>query len=114
MPAFIHSLNPHPITGVHPITSTVDDLTRHEEEHFWVFGLTPQPAQPPFIPLWPPTELAPLQAMPPTYQAAPAPSTSSSSSSATSSVGPPLSPYRAPFVAPPPVGQVYPPAGPPP
>src|SRR5882672_4991487 len=52
--------------------------------------------------------------MPPMYPATPSTSMSSSSSSATSVVGPPLPPYQAPFAAPPPVGQVYPPAGPPP
>src|SRR5882672_1427936 len=39
---------------------------------------------------------------------------SSSSSSVTSAIGPPLPPYQVPFVAPSPVGQVYPPARPPP
>src|SRR5882672_5309017 len=52
--------------------------------------------------------------MPPTYPVASAPAMSSSSSSVTSSIGLPLSPYQVPFVDPPPVGQVYPPAGPPP
>src|SRR5882672_6906095 len=33
-PAFVHSLNPRPIAGVHPITLTMDDLTQHEEEYF--------------------------------------------------------------------------------
>src|SRR5882672_4762610 len=59
MPTFVHSPNPHPIAGVHPIASTVDDLTRREEEYFCRFSHTPQPVQPPFIPPWPPSGPAP-------------------------------------------------------
>src|SRR5467141_102140 len=53
MPAFVHSPNPRPIAGVHPIASTVDYLTRWEEEYFRRFSHTPRPAQLPFIPPWP-------------------------------------------------------------
>src|SRR5882672_5365935 len=78
------------------------------------FRLTPRPAQTPFIPPWPPTKLVPSQAMPPTYPTVPSSLTSSSSSSATSAVGSPLPSFQLPFAAPPLVGQVYLPAGPPP
>ena len=37
-PAFVHSLNPHLIAGVHPIMSTVDDLTQCEEDYFHTFS----------------------------------------------------------------------------
>src|SRR5882672_12024378 len=58
-PAFVHSPNPRPIAGVHPTASTMDNLTRHEEEYFRRFSHTPRPAQPPFIPPWPPSGPAP-------------------------------------------------------
>ena len=64
---FVHSPNPRPIAGVHPIASTVDDLTRREEEYFRRFSHTPQPAQPPFIPPWPPSGPAPPQLVPPGF-----------------------------------------------
>src|SRR5882672_3948538 len=51
--------------------------------------------------------------MPPTYPPVLLSSTSSSSSSATSVFGSPLPSFQPPFVAPPPVGQVYLPARPP-
>src|SRR5882672_7937443 len=58
-PAFVHSPNPRLIVGVHPIASTVDDLSRCEEEYFRRFSHTPRPAQPLFIPPWPPSGPAP-------------------------------------------------------
>src|SRR5882672_8668950 len=79
-----------------------------------MFRLTPQPAQMPFIPPWPPTEPAPSQTMPPMYPTILSSSMSSLSSLATSADGLPLPPFQPPFAAPPPVGQVYPPARPPP
>src|SRR5882672_2556834 len=114
MAAFVHSLNPRPIAGVHPIASTVDDLTRCEEEYFCMFSHTPSPAQPPFIPPWTPTEPAPPRAVSPTYQTPTVLSESSVSSSRTPPVGPPPFTYSAPFGAPPSVGQAYPLVGPPP
>src|SRR5882672_7211936 len=54
MAAIVHSPNPRPIAGVHPTTSTVDDITRREAEYIHMFHLTPQPAQTLFIPHGPP------------------------------------------------------------
>src|SRR5882672_6768185 len=110
-PAFVHSLNPCPIVGVHPIASTVDDLTRREEEYFHQFSHTPQPAQLPFIPPWPPSGPAPPQSVPPGFPTSTVPSESSVSSSRTPPVGRPPFPHPLPVGAPPSVGQAYPPVG---
>src|SRR5882672_12963608 len=99
MAAFVHSPNPHPITGVHPITSTVDDLTRHEEEYFHTFGHTPRPAQLPFIPPWPPTGPALPRSVPPMYPTPTVPSESSVTSSRTPPIRLPPFPYPMPFGA---------------
>src|SRR5882672_2824920 len=80
MPAFIHSPNPRLIAGVHPITSTVDDLTQCH---------TPRPVQPPFIPPWPPSGPALPRSISPRFPTPTVPSESSVSSSRTPPVGPP-------------------------
>src|SRR5467141_3437220 len=112
-PAFVHSPNPRPITGVHPNTSTVDDLTRREEEYFHRFSHTPRPTQPPFIPPWPPSGPAPPRSISPRFPTPTVPSESSVSSSRTPPVGLPPFPHPMPVGAPPSVGQAYPPVRPP-
>src|SRR5882672_3794463 len=112
-PAFVHSPNPHPIAGVHPIASTMDDLTRCEEEYFRRFSHTPRPVQPPFIPPWPPAGPALPQSVPPGFPTSTVLSESSVSSSRTPPIGPLPFPHPPPVGAPPSVGQAYPPVGPP-
>src|SRR5882672_11949501 len=79
-----------------------------------MFSHIPRLVQLQFIHLWPPTELAPPQVVPPMYQTPSIPSGYLASSSRTPPVGLPPFPYPAPFGAPPSVGQAYPPVGPPP
>src|SRR5882672_1424723 len=95
-PAFVHSPNPRPIAGVHPIALTVDDLTRREEEYFHRFSHTPRPTQPLFIPPWPPSGPAPPQSISPRLPTPTVLSESSISSSRTPPVGPRPFPYSMP------------------